>query len=202
MYLRISAFLTVVVVLRAPLCAREVVGFTLIDASTDKEIRPFRDGDTINFETEGTALNIRADVRGNVDSVRFELNSGQGTEMETETAPPYSIGGDRRGDYDAWMPSPEEYRLTVVVFADGSGVRGKAGTITFTVVGTPKRAPLRPSQPSSPSPVQVLETNVELGAIPAPVGGGLLPKNPSSLCERIAEDRGICFERNPLMKKK
>ncbi|MHC4295857.1 MAG: DUF5060 domain-containing protein [Planctomycetota bacterium] len=171
MYPRVFAFLVVVILLTAPLRAQEVVGFTLIDASTDKEIRPLRDGDTIDFETEGGALNIRADVRGNVGSVRFELNSGQGTETETETAPPYSIGGDRRGDYDAWMPSPGEYRLTVVVFADGSGAQGKARTIAFTVVGTPKRAPLGTSQPSSPSPIQVLESDVELGDIPAPVGG-------------------------------
>jgi len=172
MYPRIFAVLTVVIVLTAPLRAQEVVGFTLIDASTDKEIRPLRDGDTINFKTEGAALNIRADVRGDVGSVRFELNSGQGTETETETAPPYSIGGDRRGDFDAWMPSPGEYRLTVVPFADG-GTQGKAKTIAFTVVGTPKRAPLRTraSQPSGPGPIQVLGSDVELGAIAAPVGG-------------------------------
>jgi hypothetical protein len=69
------------------------------------------------------------------------------------------------------MPSPGEYRLTVVAFADDSGAQGKAKTITFKVVGTPKRAPLRTSQPSSPSPIQVLESDVDLGAIPAPVGG-------------------------------
>ncbi len=167
MYQRIFAFLTVAIVLTAPLRAQEVVGFTLIDASTDREIRPLRDGDTINFRTEGPELNIRADVRGNVGSVRFELNGGQWT--KTETAPPYSIGGDRRGDYDAWTPSAGEYRLTVVPFADGSGAQGKARTIAFTVVGTPKRSPLRTPQP--PSRFQVIESDVELGAIPAPVGG-------------------------------
>lgn len=171
MYPRVFTFLAVFAVLTAPLCAQEVVGFTLIDAGTDQEIRPLRDGDTIDFKKEGGALNIRADIRGDVGSVRFELNSEQGTETETETAPPYSIGGDRRGDYDAWMPSPGEYRLTVVVFADGSGAQGEARTIAFTVVGTPKRAPLRAPRPSSPSPIQVLESDVELGVIPAPVGG-------------------------------
>ncbi len=167
MYPRIFAFLTVVIVSTVSLRAQEVVGFTLIDASTDQEIRPLRDGETINFKTEGAELNIRADVRGNVGSVRFELNGGQWT--KTETAPPYSIGGDRRGDYDAWMPSPGEYRLTVVPFADGSGAQGKAKTISFTVVGTPKRASLRTPQP--PRYFQVIESDVELGAIPAPVEG-------------------------------
>ncbi|MHC4510165.1 MAG: DUF5060 domain-containing protein, partial [Planctomycetota bacterium] len=169
MYPRVFASLVVLIALTAPLHAQEVVGFTLIDASTDQEIRPLRDGDTINFKTEGAALNIRVDVRGNVGSVRFELNGGQWT--DTETAPPYSIGGDRRGDYDAWMPPPGEYRLRVVPFADDSGAQGKAKTVAFKVVGTPKRALLRTSQPSSPSPIQVLETDVELGAIAAPVGG-------------------------------
>ena len=169
MYPRILAFLAVVVVLTAPLCAQEVIGFTLIDASTDREIRPLRDGDTVNFKTEGAQLNIRADVRGGVGSVRFELNGGQST--KTETAPPYSIGGDRRGDYDAWTPSAGKYRLTVVPFADGNGAQGKARTIAFTVVGTPKRAPLSASQGSGTRPIQVLDSNVTLGAIPAPVGG-------------------------------
>jgi len=116
MYPRIFAFLTVVIVLTAPLCAQEVVGFTLIDASTNQEIRPLRDGDTIDFKTEGAELNNFGRTSGeNVGSVRFELNGGQRT--ETETAPPYSIGGDRRGDYDAWTPSPGE------VSADGHPVR-------------------------------------------------------------------------------
>lgn len=132
MYPRTLAFLTVVIALTAPVCAQEIVGFTLIDASTDQEIRPLRDGDTINLKTEGATLNIRADVRGNVGSVRFELNGGQWTKRET--APPYSIGGDRRGDYDAWTPSAGKYRLTVIPFADDSGAQGKARTIAFTVV--------------------------------------------------------------------
>lgn len=66
---RSLAFLTVLIVLTAPLRAQEVAGFTLIDASTDQEIRPLRDGDTIGFRTEGAELNVRADVRGNVGSV-------------------------------------------------------------------------------------------------------------------------------------
>jgi hypothetical protein len=94
MYPRVVASLVVLIVLTAPLRAQEVVGFTLIDASTDREIRPLRDGDTIDFKTEGTELNIRADVRGNVGSVRFELNGGQWT--DTETAPPFSIGPIRK----------------------------------------------------------------------------------------------------------
>ncbi|MHC4323667.1 MAG: DUF5060 domain-containing protein [Planctomycetota bacterium] len=169
MYSRIFASFVVLIVLAAPLRAQEVVGFTLIDASTDQEIRPLRDGETIDFKAEGAELNIRVDVRGSVDSVRFDLNNGQWT--DTETAPPFSIGGDSRGDYNAWMPPAGEYRLTVVPFADGSGAQGKARTIAFAVVGTPKRAPLRISQPSSPSPIQVLQSDVELGAIAAPVGG-------------------------------
>ena len=169
MHQRIFAFLTVVIVLTAPLSAQEVVGFTLIDASTDKEIRPLRDGETINFKTEGAQLNIRADVRGDVGGVRFDLNNGQWT--KSETAPPYSIGGDRRGDYDAWTPPAGKYRLTAAPFADGSA----KATITFTVVGTPKGASLSTTRSPSPSPsqlqIQVLDSDVELGAIPVPVGG-------------------------------
>ena len=118
----------VVIVMTAPLPAQEVVSFTLMDASTDREIRPLRDGDTIDFRTEGAELNIRADVRGDVGGVQFDLNDGQWS--HSETAPPYSIGGDRRGDYNAWTPPPGEYRLTALPFSAGSGVQGKATIAT------------------------------------------------------------------------
>ena len=165
MYRLILAFLTVVVVLTAPLRGQEVIGFTLINASTDKEIRPLRDGDTINFRTEGVQLNIRADVLGDVGGVRFDLNNGQWT--KSETASPYSIGGDRRGNYGAWTPPAGKYRLTAAPFNNGSA----KAAITFTVVGTPKGASLTTTRLLSPSQIQVLESDVELGAIPAPVGG-------------------------------
>ncbi len=163
MYPRVFSLLTVILMLTAPLCAQEVIGFTLIDASKDREIRTLRDGDTINFKKEGPALNIRADVGGKVGSVRFELNGGQWT--KTETAPPYSIAGDTQGNYGAWTPSPGQYRLTAVALADGSGTRGKARTIAFKVTGTPKRASQRSSS------AQALESDIDLGDIPAPVGG-------------------------------
>jgi len=160
----------VVIVMTAPSRAQEVVGFTLMDASTDREIRPLRDGDTIDFRTEGAELNIRAEVRGDVGGVQFDLNDGQWS--NSETAPPYSIGGDSRGDYNAWTPPPGEYRLTALPFSSGSGVQGKA-TIAFTVVGTPKGASLDTSRSPSPRQLQVqtLDSDVELGSIPAPVGG-------------------------------
>ena len=69
MHVRIHASVVVAVMLTAPVSAQEVVSFTLIDASTDQEIRLLQDGGRINFKTEGGALNIRADVRGDVESV-------------------------------------------------------------------------------------------------------------------------------------
>ncbi len=165
MHLRIHALLVVLFMWTVPTSAQDIVGFTLVDASTNRDIRPLRDGDTINFETAGGALNIRADVRGEVDSVRFELSQGQRTDTKRETAAPYSIGGDRRGDYDDWTPQAGKYRLTAVALS-GPKAAGRSQTVSFTVVGTPKQV-----SPRTPPPRHVLEADVKLGEIPAAIGG-------------------------------
>lgn len=77
-----------------PSSAQEIAGFTLIDAISDRDIRPFKDGDTIDFTKEGGELNIRVDVRGKVGSVQFELD-GQGP-GRIESVAPFSIGGDNK----------------------------------------------------------------------------------------------------------
>ncbi|MHC4478448.1 MAG: hypothetical protein ACYTEL_22650, partial [Planctomycetota bacterium] len=92
MYPRIFAFLTVVIVLTAPLRAQEVVGFTLIDASTDQEIRPLRDGDTIDFKTEGAELNIAKDRDGNSPAVRHRRR--QAGRLQGLDAAPRGVSAD------------------------------------------------------------------------------------------------------------
>ncbi len=166
MYLRFFALIPLILALTAPLSGQEVVGFTLIDANKDREIRPLADGETIDFKKEGASLSIRADVRGSVGSVRFELNGGQWT--KTESAPPFAIGGDTQGNYNAWTAPPGEYRLQAVAM-DTDGGRGGSKKIIFRVVGTPKGS--SPGSLQSSRAVQTLQSNVNLGEIPAPTGG-------------------------------
>jgi hypothetical protein len=103
---------------------QEIAGFTLMDARTDREIRPLQDGDLIDVAKDGPQWTIRADVGGKVGSVRFGLNENEA--RRTESVAPYSLQGDDKGDFHAWTPSPGEYRVTAVAFS-GPGGSGEAG---------------------------------------------------------------------------
>lgn len=69
MHTRVLLFSVVCCVLVTSASAQEIAGFTLIDAISDRDIRPFKDGDTIDFTKEGGELNIRVDVRREVGTV-------------------------------------------------------------------------------------------------------------------------------------
>ena len=94
MFLRFFLIIVVVFTLAASSDAQEIVGFTLIDAISDRDVGPFKDGDTIDFTKGGGELNVRIDVRGEVGSVQFDLN-GQGP-GRIESVAPFSIGGDSK----------------------------------------------------------------------------------------------------------
>ena len=51
--------------------AGEITGFTLVNAETNRMIGPLNDGDTVDLSKVGGELNVRADVSGQVGSVRF-----------------------------------------------------------------------------------------------------------------------------------
>ena len=79
---------------------QSVVSFSLINADTDQPISgfdPLTPGATLNFATLPTSnLNIRANTSpSTVGSVRFGLDGN--ANYRTETAAPYSLGGDVSG---------------------------------------------------------------------------------------------------------
>src|SRR5262249_39777316 len=68
-----------------------VTSFTLINADTDQDIMTMTEGMTISLSSLPTRnLNIRANVSGIVESVRFNID---GT-IKTENTPPYALYGD------------------------------------------------------------------------------------------------------------
>jgi len=155
-------------VLAAGLSATEVVDFTLINAQTDRDIRTLADGDTIDLGV-AARLNVRANTRGKVGSVRFALDDNRN--FLTENVAPYALQGDRNGDYGVWTPSPGQHVLTATPYtrSGAGGTRGTAKTITFTVVGKPKVG-------VGPVGTRVsryadIAGQDELGPISAPVGG-------------------------------
>ena len=113
-----------------------VVSFTLIDADLDVDIGPLQNGDTLNLSSLPTRhLNVRANTSPSpVGSVRFALDVN--SIYRTENRAPYSLAGDRDGNYAAWTPSVGSHTLAATPYT-GANATGRVGTpltMTFTVV--------------------------------------------------------------------
>jgi len=120
--------------LAAPAAAAgEVTGLMLVQADTDRDIGALADGATVDLAATG-AVSIRADVAGDVRSVRFAVD---GKTARTESTAPYALAGDREGDYAAWAIGPGRHTLEAVPYAQpgAKGPAGKALRVAFTVVG-------------------------------------------------------------------
>ncbi len=122
-----------IVVDAEPVADLAVTGFTLVNASTDQDLRALGNGDTINLTADGTALSIRAAVSGTVGSVKFYVD---GTAVQTENVAPYAIAGDTSGDYKPWTPPLGTHTIKAVPYSGSSagGTAGPAMEITITVV--------------------------------------------------------------------
>ncbi|WP_146624542.1 hypothetical protein [Larkinella arboricola] len=84
--------------------AQNLSGFTLLNAVTNVEIAPLKNGDVINLAATGNLLNVRANPSSsNVKRVVFALEGQES--FRTETRAPYTLAGDTdQGHYD-WTPS-------------------------------------------------------------------------------------------------
>ncbi|WP_265991427.1 putative Ig domain-containing protein [Larkinella insperata] len=114
-----------------------VVSVSLMNATTDQQIRLLSNGEQINLATLASRnLNLRANTSpATVGSVRMVL-SGRQNRTQTETGAPYSLFGDSNGDYNNWIPPVGSYSLTVTPYT-GAGATGSVGTpltLNFTVV--------------------------------------------------------------------
>jgi glucose/arabinose dehydrogenase len=112
-----------------------VTSLSLINADTDTTINTLADNATINLNTT-PHINIGANTSGTIGSITFTLN---GTKVRTESAAPYSIGGDTGvGMYNIWNVNPGAYTLTVTPWSgqNGTGTAGVAITRHFTVTNT------------------------------------------------------------------
>jgi hypothetical protein len=107
----------------------------LVNAETDKDIKTLVNGDVIDLAALPTRnLNIRAVVHPDtVGSVVFNLNNKV---IVRENLAPYAIGGDIKGDYRAWTLPTGKHTLTATPYAlkNGTGEKGTAHSVTFTVV--------------------------------------------------------------------
>ncbi len=112
-----------------------VTGFTLINAVTDQEIADIHDGDLIDLSSLPTnKMNVRANTEPSiVGSVLFNAR--------IEAIAPYSLYGDRNGNYHNWLATPGVYQLQAIPYsklwsADRSGVCGIPLSVSFQLIQT------------------------------------------------------------------
>jgi hypothetical protein len=110
-----------------------VTRLTLVSAASQTDLRVLSSGSVIDLAKDGTSLNVRADVSGEVGSVVFYLD---GTKYHDESAAPYAIASDDKGIYRKWTPTVGTHTLRVVPYSEikGGGSVGVPLEVTFTVL--------------------------------------------------------------------
>ena len=118
--------------------------FILVDAESDKDIRPLADNDTINLALlPSRNLNLRAEVGGSKPgSVRFALNAR--ANYRTENLYPYTLAGDRDSDYFVWRAEVGTYTVTATPYtrSQAKGLAGEALSLTFHVIDDEGQSPI------------------------------------------------------------
>ena len=112
-----------VIIDTVPAPGSTTTSFTLVNASTDKDIKTLTEGTIIHL-SDGKYLNIRANSSA---GVVFQLSGAQ-TVSHTETGAPYALFGDVSGNYNSWTPVPGSYKLVATPST------GAAFTVNFQVV--------------------------------------------------------------------
>ena len=121
-----------------------VTGFTLVDSAgepPDPDLTEIADGATLDLSSYDTSdFNIRADVAAvpPVGSMRLEL-AGPVSRGRTENAPaPYTVRGDRDGNYWSMQLPNGDYTITATAYTgrNRSGDALLAAAADFTVTGS------------------------------------------------------------------
>ncbi|HET8939751.1 MAG TPA: hypothetical protein VFN67_40205 [Polyangiales bacterium] len=153
-----------------PVPPPRVEAFILVDADTDKDIRPVEDGAVLDLTQLPPHLTLRADTDPPVvGSVAFRIDAAA---PRVENVPPYSISShDGRGNFPAWMLIEGAHTVNATAFdaPNGIGKGGELYEIDFTLT---RSAPISPDGAAG--------TGVTLamgGKAPAGAGasGGLVP---------------------------
>jgi hypothetical protein len=123
----------------------KVVNFTLVNADSELKIVDLSEGDVINLaELPSRNINIIANIEPNtlplqVGSVVFTLNKKKRVENQI----PFSLQGDKSGNYTSWTPPLGNYRLTATPYTEsnGKGLPGISLTINLKVIDKPLNLP-------------------------------------------------------------
>lgn len=139
-----------------------VSSFTLINADTNQPIAgydPIPNTATINLTALNTPrINVRANVSGNTQSVRFGLNGN--SNYRVENIAPFALqSDDGNGNYLPWSPAAGIYDVTAVAFllvnaqGQSSTTTAVRFSITYQTVATP--TPLPTATPNACTPLVV-----------------------------------------------
>ena len=114
--------------------AQQITSFTLVNANTNTDILVLADSDIINVNDLPTnQLNIRANTIGVIGSIVFKLDD---MVVQTENVSPYALFGDNSGNYDAWQPALQTYKIdaSAHVLSNGNGALLDTETITISFI--------------------------------------------------------------------
>ena len=108
----------------------------LINAATDQPITVLTDNSSFNLDEIGQELSIQANTNC-AKSIQFTLynSSGEIIHSKLENQAPYTLFGDKNGDYFSWIPLDGSYRLEVTPYseAQAAGVNGISKIINFNL---------------------------------------------------------------------
>lgn len=113
-----------------------VTGFVLVDAQTNTDLFPIRNGELLNLGVLPDELSIRATTTGSVGSIVFSFDTNPSFQVENNA--PYVLGGDApAGDYTPVDFAPGEHvvRATPFASANGAGAGGGSLEVRFAVFG-------------------------------------------------------------------
>ncbi len=116
-----------------------ITSFILVDADTDTDLFPIRNGELLNRTELPPNLSIRAQLSGTAGSVVFALDGDPSFQVETHA--PYALGGDSPlGNYLPVALSQGEHMLRATPFAlaAGAGAQGGGLELKFLVLGEPE----------------------------------------------------------------
>ncbi len=113
---------------------RAVTRFVLVNADSDTDLQVLEDGDKLDLATLPPHLNVRAEVAGPVESIRFMLEPKRHKQVDNHA--PYALFGNVSGDYASGIFHNGQQTLTAFPFAKdkGQGQVGNPLSIRFGVI--------------------------------------------------------------------
>jgi hypothetical protein len=119
--------------------SQQVISYTLVNASTDKDIMDIAPNATISLREVGTnKLNVRANMANGAGAVVKMNLSGADHKERYDDKAPFALFGDDNGNYHNWTAKTGSYTLKATPYTGTKAnlgiVNGSTYSINFTIV--------------------------------------------------------------------